>query len=131
MPSINVNVFCFNTGNTYAFTNNRIIRDQPLKASVNIYLISFNYPCIRSFFRNLEWTIPAWLLLGAHYFFRISIFWFVGALILWVLGVSVKTIVFSWLVRNGNIPDPPKENKNPYSSTYKPGMKGENKDENI
>ena len=80
---------------------------------------------------NLEWTIPAWLLLGAHYFFRISIFWFVGALILWVLGVSVKTIVFSWLVRNGNIPDPPKENKNPYSSTYKPDMKGENKDENI
>lgn len=80
---------------------------------------------------NLEWTIPAWLLLGAHYFFRISIFWFVGALILWVLGVSVKTIVFSWLVRNGNIPDPPKENKNPYSSTYKPGKKGENKDENI
>lgn len=80
---------------------------------------------------NLEWTIPAWLLLGAHYLLRISIFWFVGALILWVLGVSVKTIVFSYLVRNGNIPDPPKENKNPYSSTYKPGMKGENKDENI
>lgn len=70
---------------------------------------------------NLEWTIPAWLLLGAHFWFGISIWWFVGALAVWIIGVAVKTEVLSWLVHVGNIPDPPKENKNPYSSTgYKP-----------
>ncbi|MBQ7957863.1 MAG: hypothetical protein IJ279_07475 [Clostridia bacterium] len=77
---------------------------------------------------NLEWTIPAWILLATYFIFDISIFWFVGALVWWVIGVAIKTIVFSWLVRNGNIPDPPKENKNPYSSTYK---KGEDKNENV
>ena len=70
---------------------------------------------------DLEWTIPAWLLLATHFIFKISIWWFVGALAVWIIGVAIKTAVFSWLVRVGNIPDPPKENKNPYSSTgYKP-----------
>ncbi|MEE1012224.1 MAG: hypothetical protein U0L11_09375 [Acutalibacteraceae bacterium] len=70
---------------------------------------------------DLEWTIPAWLLLAAHFIFKISIWWFVGTLAVWVIGVAIKTAVFSWLIHVGNIPDPPKENKNPYSSTgYKP-----------
>ena len=70
---------------------------------------------------NLEWSIPAWLLLEAHFIFKISIWWFVGALAVWVIGVAIKTAVFSWLVHVGNISDLPKENKNPYSSTgYKP-----------
>lgn len=70
---------------------------------------------------DLEWTIPAWILLVLHFIFDISILWFIGAITLWVVGVGVKTAVFSWLIREGNRPDPPKENKNPYSSTeYKP-----------
>ena len=70
---------------------------------------------------DFKWTIPAWLLLAAHFFFKISIWWFAGAIAVWVLGAAIKTAVFSWLVRIGNIPDPPKENKNPYSSSaYKP-----------
>lgn len=70
---------------------------------------------------DLEWTIPAWILLVLHFVFDISILWFIGAIALWVVGVGVKTAVFSWLIREGNRPDPPKENKNPYSSTeYKP-----------
>ncbi len=70
---------------------------------------------------DLEWTIPAWVLLVLHFVFDISILWFIGAIALWVVGVGVKTAVFSWLIREGNRPDPPKENKNPYSSTeYKP-----------
>ena len=70
---------------------------------------------------DLEWTIPAWILLVVHFIFKISIWWFVGALLVWVIGVAIKTAVFSWLIREGNRPDPPKENKNPYSSTeYKP-----------
>ena len=68
---------------------------------------------------NLEWTIPAWILLALHFWLEISIWWFVGAIGLWVLFVMIKTIVFSYLVRVGNIPDKPKENKNPYSSKYK------------
>ncbi len=73
---------------------------------------------------NLEWTIPAWILLAAHFIFKISIWWFIAALILWILGVAVKTAVLSWLVSAGNIPDKPRENKNPYSQTnYKPQHK--------
>ncbi len=77
---------------------------------------------------DLEWTIPAWLLLAAHFIFKISIRWFVAALIVWVIAVAIKTAVFSWLVHIGNIPDPPKENKNPYSSK-KYQSKGDNSDE--
>lgn len=70
---------------------------------------------------DLEWSIPAWLLLIAHFVFKISIFWFLGALALWIAGVAIKTAVFSWMIRVGNIPDKPKKNKNPYSSSgYKP-----------
>lgn len=70
---------------------------------------------------DLEWTIPAWILLVLHFVFDISILWFIGAIALWVVGVGVKTAVFSWLIREGNRPELPKENKNPYSSTeYKP-----------
>lgn len=71
---------------------------------------------------DLEWTIPAWILLAIHFIFGISIWWFVGALVIWVIGVAIKTAVFSWLIRTGNTPDTPKENKNPYSSKgYKTG----------
>ena len=66
---------------------------------------------------DLEWTIPAWLLLAAHFIFDISLWWFVGALAVWIIGVAIKTAVLSWLVHIGNVPDPPKENKKQYSST--------------
>ena len=70
---------------------------------------------------DLEWTIPAWLALAAHFFFDVSLWWFAGALAVWVVAVAIKTAVFSWLIKVGNTPDPPKENKNPYSSSkYKP-----------
>ena len=65
---------------------------------------------------DLEWTIPAWIALALHFFLDISILWFVVAIVLWIIGVGVKTSVFSWLIREGNRPDPPKKNKNPYSS---------------
>ena len=66
---------------------------------------------------NLEWTIPAWIALALYFFLDISILWFVGAIALWIAGVGIKTAVLSWLIREGNRPDPPKENKNPYSSS--------------
>ena len=43
---------------------------------------------------NLEWSIPAWILLGLHCWTGISIWWFYGALILWI----VPTLIFSLLM---------------------------------
>ena len=64
---------------------------------------------------NLEWTVPAWIFLGLHFWKGISLRWFVGSMILWVIFVTVRILVFGSLTRAGNYKDPPKENKNPYS----------------
>lgn len=64
---------------------------------------------------NLEWTIPAWILLALHFLLDWSIWWFVLALGLWFLGLLLVTALLGWLHRCAATPDPPKENKNPYS----------------
>ena len=64
---------------------------------------------------NLEWTVPAWIFLGLHFWKGLSLWWFVGSMILWVIFVTVRILVFGSLTRAGNYKDPPKENKNPYS----------------
>ena len=64
---------------------------------------------------NLEWTVPAWIFLALHFLMGISIWWFIGAMALWVLFVVLKMFVFGSLVRAGSYKDKPKENKNPYS----------------
>jgi len=64
---------------------------------------------------NLEWTVPAWIFLALHLWKGISLWWFVGSIILWVIFVTVRILVFGSLTRAGNYKDPPKENKNPYS----------------
>lgn len=78
---------------------------------------------------NLEWTIPAWIFLALHFWKGISILWFICSILLWILFVMLKLFVFGSLTRAGNYKDPPKENKNPYSSGgYKKG--GNNNEEN-
>ena len=64
---------------------------------------------------NLEWTVPAWIFLALHFWKGISLWWFIGSMILWVLFIALRVLLFSSLVRAGNYKDPPKENKNPYS----------------
>lgn len=64
---------------------------------------------------NLEWTIPAWILLAMHYWLDWPIRWFWIALALWPVVILIRMTVMGWLVHLGNQPDPPKENKNPYS----------------
>lgn len=64
---------------------------------------------------NPEWSIPAWILLGLHFWLNISIWWFVGALALWFGSIFLQTLFFGWLASCGSQKDPPKENKNPYS----------------
>ena len=85
--------------------------------------------CINLIF-DLEWTIPAWIALALHFFLDISILWFVVAIALWIIGVGIKTAFFSWLIREGNRPDPPKKNKNPYSSSNSNFKGGDNSDKN-
>lgn len=64
---------------------------------------------------NLEWTIPAWILLACHFFFDWSILWFWLALGLWLFNILFWMDVIGWASRCGDTPDKPKENKNPYS----------------
>ena len=65
---------------------------------------------------NLEWSIPAWVLLGLHLWLGISIWWFIGAMAFWIASILAGMWVMSWASRCGNTPDPQKPNKNPYSA---------------
>lgn len=64
---------------------------------------------------DLEWSIPAWLLLIMHFVLNWSIWFFVVAMGLFVIGVLVKTIFIGWAASVGKISDKPKQNLNPYS----------------
>ena len=64
---------------------------------------------------NLEWSIPAWILLGLHAWLGIRIRWFAAAMILWILRVLAGMWLMGWASDCGSQKDPPKENKNPYS----------------
>ena len=68
---------------------------------------------------NLEWSIPAWILLGLYVLFDISIWWFVGAVAFWITSILTGMWLMGWAAKNGNRKDPPKENKNPYSNKAK------------
>ncbi len=64
---------------------------------------------------NLEWSIPAWILLALHIWLDISVWWFVGALCFWLLIILSQMWIMGWAADCGRQKDPPKENKNPYS----------------
>ena len=63
---------------------------------------------------NLEWTIPAWILLAMHFIFDWNILWFWIALGVWLLSIILWMDIIGWATRC-SISSPPKENKNPYS----------------
>lgn len=65
---------------------------------------------------NIEWSIPAWILLALHFFFDISIWWFVGGLVFWVLCILSGMWIMGWAADCAAEKDPPRKNKNPYSS---------------
>ena len=66
---------------------------------------------------DLEWSIPAWLLLILRFVLDWSIWLFVAALVAFFVGVFLKTAFFSWAASVGNTPDVPKKNLNPYSNS--------------
>ena len=64
---------------------------------------------------NLEWSIPAWILLAMHLWLEISIWWFIGGLAFWIIRIMLGMWFMGWAASCGSQKDPPKENKNPYS----------------
>jgi hypothetical protein len=64
---------------------------------------------------NWEWSLPAWVLLGLHFWLDISLWWFAGGLAFWILSILSGMWLMGWARSCGNEKDPPKENKNPYS----------------
>ena len=64
---------------------------------------------------NLEWSIPAWILLILHFWLDISVWWFVGGLAFWIFSVLADMWLIGWSASCSKEKEPPKENKNPYS----------------
>lgn len=46
---------------------------------------------------NLHWTIPAWILLACHFVLGISLWWFVGALGIWLACMVLICVILSVL----------------------------------
>ena len=70
---------------------------------------------------HLHWLLPAALLLAAHFAFRISIWWAVGALALFLLTILFRTALIDWAGSCRQTAFTEKPNRNPYSAgPYKP-----------
>lgn len=78
---------------------------------------------------SLEWSIPAWLLLIMHFVLNWSLWLFVGALGVFIIGVFAKTAVLCWAASAGSVPDKPKKNLNPYSAKNEQMLQKKEEDE--
>lgn len=65
---------------------------------------------------NPEWSIPAWILLGLHVWRGINLWWFAGAVAVWIARLLLGMWLVSWGTKCGNQKTPVRENKNPYSA---------------
>lgn len=77
---------------------------------------SFLLCLLFNIFLNFEGLIPAAVLLGLHFWLKISVWWSVLAAALWILWIILYMHFIGWAGRCANTPDRPKKNKNPYSS---------------
>ena len=64
---------------------------------------------------NLEGLIPAVILLILHFLLGWPIWWAVIAAAVWIIWLFIWMKLIGWADDCGSTPDPPKENKNPYS----------------
>ena len=72
---------------------------------------------------NLEWSIPAWILLILHFVPpRLSLLWFVIALIIWLTVILVWQLIIGAAANVGSKKEVVKENKNPYSAKPLPDV---------
>ena len=60
-------------------------------------------------------VVLALVLIIVKFVLDISIWWFVGGLVFWLLRILLGMWIMGWAASCGNEKDPPKENKNPYS----------------
>ena len=65
---------------------------------------------------NPEGLIPAVILLVLHVWLGWPVWWAVLAAGLWILWLILWMRLIGWAGKCGSTPDPPKENKNPYSA---------------
>ena len=65
---------------------------------------------------NLHGLIPAVALLILHFVFGLPLWCAFLAAALWIAGLIIWMLIIGWAGNCSNTPDPPKENKNPYSS---------------
>ena len=63
---------------------------------------------------NLGWSVPAWILLAAHFILKISIWWFASLLIIWFFIILLRTLLISWAGDCASVRDEPIKNLNPY-----------------
>ena len=75
---------------------------------------------------NFEFAIPSIILLGLHFWLDISIWWSIGAFLLFIAGIIIWMLIIGWAGKLSNIPDKPKVNKNPYSSGPYKSLKDKN-----
>lgn len=64
---------------------------------------------------NLEWAVPGIILLCLHFWIGLSVWFSIIAFALWVIVMIIWMLIMGWARKCGDTPDPPKENKNPYS----------------
>ena len=76
---------------------------------------------------NLEWSIPALILLGLHFWLDVPIYFFWIALGFWLGGTLLAMLVIA-LIRKSVPPDNPTVNKNPYSATNRSVLNPEKTD---
>lgn len=73
------------------------------------------FPCLLlNIFIHWEGLLPAVVLLVLHFCLGWSIWWAALALGIWILGVLLRMLIIGWAGKC-SAPEPPKENKNPYS----------------
>lgn len=68
---------------------------------------------------NPEGFLPAIALIVLHFVLGWSLWWAALAAAVWILWLIIRMLLLGWVVKCGNTPDPPKENKNPYSAKNK------------
>ena len=78
---------------------------------------------------NLGWSVPAWILLAAHFILKISIWWFASLLIIWFFIILLRTLLTSWAGDCASVRDESKKNLNPYSASSSSFGRADKKEE--
>ena len=91
------------------------------KANSSNFFLAF----ILNLVLNLEWVIPAVILLILHFTIGLPIFWFWIALGVWIGGILIISLILGWAGKCSE-PHVSKENKNPYSKQTFPMGKNSN-----